>query len=355
MPTFATATEPSTFTPHDSWASTAHKSAGSAADARNAVLSSLHVESSYINKLLSTLQRQVDEWQPRCQPDFTLLYRTMRQLHDFPHDILEPKEDLVYQRLMERDADEAEELADIRDQHKDIHRMSSRLLHQLGDISHGIRTARRDRLRPQLKRFIDTFRQHIDVEENEIFPAAEKHLLDNDWYALRSGISYLESIHFDDKRRTSDAAPQPQAVEPVSSDRSFARYPQSVKRYVADQTERVTASVAMTQLFSAYTLAESIGGMSECVEELRKLGVKQAKAGVNEALNVIMACRDTSDGVANLPGKLLRTARDNFEDIWSETKHIVQKGWQQEQSLNSRVGLLQDIWRAEQPQRLRSH
>ncbi|MGI9293293.1 MAG: hemerythrin domain-containing protein [Pseudomonadales bacterium] len=355
MPSTATAHEQSTSAPHNSWASAADKTPNSASAARAAVMASLHGENSYLNTQLNTVQLQVDRWQPRRKPDYTLLYDTMRQLHDFPHDVVQPKEDLVYRRLMERDAEEAEEFAHIRDQHEQIHDMSSRLLHHLSDISHGVKTARRDRLRPQLQRFVDTFRQHIDVEENEIFPTAEKHLLDNDWYALQSGISYLESVHTDDKLRDTNARTQQPAVQAVSAPQSVAHYPQSVTRYVADQTERVTASFALAQLFSAYTLAESIGGISECVEELTELGAKQAKAGLNESLDEIMACRDTSGGVTSLPGKLLRTTLDNFGNTWSEAKQIVKKSWQQEQSLNSRVGLLQDIWRSDQPLRLRSH
>ncbi|MGI9288699.1 MAG: hemerythrin domain-containing protein [Pseudomonadales bacterium] len=341
MSSLATAQEHSTYAPHDSWASATSHSTNSASTARAAVMSSLHGENSYLNQQLNTVQLQVDRWQPRHKPDYTLLYNTMRQLHDFPHEVLQPKEDLVYLRLMKRDADEAEEFAEVREQHEHIHDMSSRLLHHLSDISHGVKSARRDRLRPQLQRFIDTFRQHIDVEENEIFPTAEKRLSDNDWYALQSGISYLESIHHDDRLAAANDRPQ-----------SPAQAPQSLRHYVADQAERATASVAMAQLFGAYTVAESIGSLSECVEELSELGAKQAKAGFNASLDEIMACRDTSGGVTSLPGKLLRTTLDNIGDTWSEAKQIVQKSWGQEQSLNSRVGLLQDIWRSDQPRRL---
>lgn len=340
----ATAHEHSTYALHDSWTSATSNSTNSASAARDAVMSSLHGENSYLNQQLNTVQLQVDRWQPRHKPDYSLLYNTMQQLHDFPHDVAQPKEDLVYRRLMERDADEAEEFAEVRDQHEHIHDMSSRLLHHLNDISHGVKPARRDRLRPQLQRFIDAFRQHIDLEENEIFPTAEKHLLANDWYALQKGISYLESIHSDDEASATNVIPQPPA----------AQAPQSVTRYVADQTERVTASFAMAQLFGAYTLAEGIGSLSECVEELGELGVRQVKAGFNDSLDDIMACRDTSSGVAGLPGKLLGTTLDNFANSWSEAKQIVKKNWQQEQSLNSRVGLLQDIWRSDQPRRLNS-
>lgn len=344
MPSLATAHKQSSSALHDSRASAGNKSVNSAAAARDAVMSSLHGENSYLNQQLNAVQLQVDHWQPRRKPDYAFLYDTMRQLHDFPHDVVQPKEDLVYQRLMERDADEAQEFADVRDQHQHIHDMSSRLLHHLSDISHGAKTARRDRLRPQLQRFIDAFRQHIDVEEKEVFPTAEKYLLDNDWYALQNGISYLESVHADDKLRAASMS-QAQA----------APAPQSVTHKVADQAERITASFAMAQLFGAYTLAESIGGISECVEELRELGARQAKAGFNDSLDEIMACRDTSNGVANLPGKLWRTTLDNIGDSWSEAKTIVQKSWRQEQPLNSRVGLLQDIWRSDQPRRLSTH
>ncbi len=317
----------------------------SAAAARTAILASLHGENSYRNQQLNTLQLQVDAWQLRRKPDYTLVYNTMRQLHDFPHDVLQPKEGLIYRHLILRDADEAEEFASIRDQHERIHALSNRLLQQLSEISHGVKPARRDRLRPQLQHFIDALRRLIDAEENDVLPTAEKRLQDSDWYALQTGISYLESVNTDDKSAVTQAAYQP-SVHKVATRR------QSVAVSLSYQAERVAASFSMAQLFAVYSLAETIGSFSECAEQLAELGVKQAKTGLSACLDEIMACRDTSSGVAELPGHLLRATLNNVSDTWHEGRQIVKENWQQDPTEKSRTQLLLDVWRSGQPLRL---
>ncbi len=304
----------------------------SAAAVRLSVMTSLYGENSYLSQQLNTLQQQVDAWQPRCQPNYTLIYSTMRQLHDFSHEVLQPKEELMYRQLMQRDADDAEGFANIRDQHQHIRALSNRLLQQLDDISHGGKPARRDRLRPQLQQFIDAFRQHIDAEENEIFPTAEKQLLERDWYALQTGISYLESVNRDVKVSVakSDSPPVEKFAAPARhlAPRSFAK-----------ENERVTASFTLTPLPGAYSLAETIGSLSECAEQLTKLSVRRATAGLNESLDEIMACRDTRDGVAELPVSLLRVTLHNASGTYREARQIVKKYWQRDSSTESRLQL----------------
>ncbi len=317
-----------------------------AAAARIAVLTSLHGENSYLSEQLNTLQHYVDAWQPRLSPDYTSVYNTLRQLHDFPHDVLQPKEDLVYQQLMARDAEDAEEFAVIRNQHDYIYALSNKLLQQLSDISHGEKPARRDRLRPQLQRFIDAFRQHIDAEENEIYPSAEKQLLDCDWYALQTGIGYLESENTNSAPTATETAAQSSASKAVPVHQPLAQHR-------ANRTERVVDSISMLPLLGAYSLAETIGNFNECSQQLTKLGIKQTTAGLNASLDDIMACRDTSGGVAELPGNLLRTALNNVSHSWRQARIIVRRNWRQDASEPSRTRLLRDVLRGEHEQPLR--
>ncbi len=297
-------------------------SPSAAAAARTAVLNSLYGENSYLSQQLNSLQQCIDAWQPRHAPNYILLYNTMRQLHDFPHDVLQPKENLVYQQLMQRDTEDAEAFANIRHQHEHIHALSNRLLKQLSDVSHGVKPARRDRLRPQLQRFIDAFRQHIDAEENKIFPTAEKQLLDSDWYALQTGIGYLESEKdTNDESNVTESVYQPSVARAVAVRQPAAHSP-------ANRTMHAGASFSMLPLFGPYSLAETIGNVSECAQQLTELSVKQTKAGLNASLDEVMACRDTSSGVAELPRILLRTALNNVSDSWREARIIVKRNWQ---------------------------
>lgn len=304
----------------------------SATKARAAVLDSLHGENSYLSQQLNSLQHCVDAWQPRQPPNYTLLYNTMRQLHDYPHDVLQPKEDLVYRQLMRRDADEAEVFASIRQQHEHIQALSKQLLKQLSDVSHGVKPARRDRLRPRLQQFIDAFRRHIDAEENEILPTAEKQLLDSDWYALQTGIGYLESGNTNHEANVKEAAFQPSAERAMVIHQPAAQTP----------TNGSVASFSLLPLIGAYSLAETIGNVSVCARQLTELSVKQTKAGLNASLDEIMACRDTSSGVADLPRNLMNVTLRNMSDTWRDAGKIVKKNWQRYPTKQSSVKLLQD-------------
>ncbi len=304
--------------------------------ARCAVLSSLHDENGYRNKHLDNLQLQIDAWQPRCRLDYSLAYNTLRKLHAFPHDVFQPEEDLVYRQLIQRDTEDAEEFTNIRHQHENILALSNRLLQQLNAISHGGKSARRERLRPQLQHFIDTFRQHINAEENAVFPTAEKWLLDSDWHALQSGSSYLEAVNGNANGTITKVD-----YQTVEQQVSPARH--SLTHAASQQTERVTAGLGMAQLHGAYSLADAFGRLTDCTQQLTELGIKQAKNGLNASLDEIMACRDTSSGIVDLPGNLLRATLHNTSDTWRAAREIVTRTWQPDLAEKSRAKLLHDV------------
>lgn len=117
----------------------------------------------------------------RLKPDFKLFWAMLHYIEMFPEKLHHPREDdFLFTRLRQRTHAADKLLDDLEAQHRGgeerIHALQLALGHYEADVEGALDT---------FAKAVETFSQfnwrHMKVEENELMPLAEQHLLDTDW------------------------------------------------------------------------------------------------------------------------------------------------------------------------------
>lgn len=120
----------------------------------------------------------------RLKPDFELFRAMIEYIDKVPEQVHHPKEDqYLFARLRERSAEALPVIELLEAEHRigdqRIREVEAAMQHyeQLGDA--GFPT-----FRAAVTKYVEAEWKHMNTEEHEIFPLAEKHLTDEDWAVI---------------------------------------------------------------------------------------------------------------------------------------------------------------------------
>lgn len=144
------------------------------------VMESLRREHVAMTKLLDAFERQLNEVERGGQPDYDIVVGVVDYCLAYPDLYHHPKEDLVFERLKQRDAELAEAAGDLLAEHETL----GALTRQLGDAVRKILLEAempRDVVLKLAWDFLGHYRRHIAMEDARFFPAALEVLTPEDW------------------------------------------------------------------------------------------------------------------------------------------------------------------------------
>jgi len=120
-------------------------------------------------------------------------------IQEYPEQIHHPLEDMIYSILLER-AEDVEFVQELITEHTLLEDVTRRLRASLESLSSG--TVSKEDLKRQLSEFLVGQRQHIYIEEVEVYPLVKSVLTREDWKQLQSMAPLLDEPMFG--RRTRD-------------------------------------------------------------------------------------------------------------------------------------------------------
>ena len=163
----------------------------------------LRQEHSNMAALLRVLERQLSEFQSGERPDYDLVRAILDYLLSFPDVCHHPKEDLIFDKLHDRDPFTAERIGDLRNAHDELAARGQKFATGLRAVLEEAEMPRETFIR-LARRFIDLQQQHIDMEESVFFPAVEKTLTTTDWAELNALMARTEDAggRFEQLRKT---------------------------------------------------------------------------------------------------------------------------------------------------------
>ena len=159
------------------------------------VIAALTCDHANIAKILELLESEILAIEVGKTPDYPLLQDIMCYMNQYPDRFHHPKEDLVFEKLVERDPTARAAVNDALDQHISIGlagREFDRLL-RTSDVDsvhvrEGIGTAG--------FAYIRALRQHMLLEEKTLFPMATAALDNRDWKSVDRAIDGIEDPLF---------------------------------------------------------------------------------------------------------------------------------------------------------------
>lgn len=146
-----------------------------------AILQSLGDEHKYQARLLNVLEKQVGLLNQRQTPDYAMMRGVMRYMTQFPDRYHHPKEDLLFEKIVLRDAGARAAVDELLEAHTSIIDKGSRLLQLIDQRLNGAADGDDHVLRKAAHAYIGTLRRHMDIEWLHLFPRALEVLQPEDW------------------------------------------------------------------------------------------------------------------------------------------------------------------------------
>ena len=161
------------------------------------LLDKLHHDHINLSRLLDLLSAQLDALFAGHESDFDLKIELLDYIEHYAEQHHHPTEDIINQAAFSKPAMQEHEALyqRVSREHEALLGMARRFRETLEGIMQG-EVLRRDEVETRGREFIALQRQHIDLEEQEIFPLVSQALSDKEWEKLEQKIPHMDDPVF---------------------------------------------------------------------------------------------------------------------------------------------------------------
>lgn len=159
------------------------------------ILSLLREEHENMAKLLAVLRRQIEEFEEGRTPDYQMIQAILEYSLEYSDLYHHPKEDLVFARLRERMPAVINTVNDLEEDHRKLAARTRRFAEAINNVYEGAELPR-ERVMQMADDFLNASENHMRMEDETIFPIAEKYLTDEDWAAIAAAAADREDPLF---------------------------------------------------------------------------------------------------------------------------------------------------------------
>ena len=151
------------------------------------IMEQLRNDHANVATLLEILEMQIDAVEKEREADFELMHDVMLYMTRYPDWHHHPMEDLVFERMRERDVESEEVVERLLREHVALKEKGASLLDLLARVVDGA-LVERDELSARGRDYALFLRSHMELEDREAFPRAEQALRPEDWTAVETGM-----------------------------------------------------------------------------------------------------------------------------------------------------------------------
>lgn len=147
-------------------------------------------------RLLALLEHQISRVERADRPDYELIKAIADYFADFPASCHHPKEDIIYDRLRQRNPGAAKAMGDLEDEHGAVAVRLDQLMLAIDNVLLEVEVSR-ERFCTVARGFIEDERKHMVMEERYFFPVALEALDDGDWSDIDATLKRTADPLFD--------------------------------------------------------------------------------------------------------------------------------------------------------------
>ena len=155
----------------------------------------LHHEHANMGRILALIRLQLDQLARHAPLDITLLTNSLYYMRKYPSVVHHPKEDLIFERLLQLGAPLEEEIRQLMREHEEIYSLEDQLI-KLALMAADSKENVTARLLELGRLYLLTHSQHMQTEERSIFPMAVRRLKARDWKRIHAQFKHIDDPLF---------------------------------------------------------------------------------------------------------------------------------------------------------------
>lgn len=164
------------------------------------ILDDLREDHRNLARLWDLLGRELKVFKDSGQPDYGLVETILDYCLNYPDLCHHPKEDLIYEKLAERDPAAAKTIGDLKREHEKLASLTWRFSTAVSNVLEDEQLPR-DWFMDIANDFLVFSRNHMQMEEVLFFPAARKSLTAKDWVELEAAIENVNDPLFGEDKQ----------------------------------------------------------------------------------------------------------------------------------------------------------
>jgi hemerythrin-like domain-containing protein len=133
-----------------------------------------------MRRLLDVLHEELERYRHTKQVDFEVLSRLVHYILNFPELRHHPREDLIFRYLKQRDASAVQRTEHILWEHEELAGLTRRLSAAVRNLWQNVEMPRAE-FESLVEKYVESYRRHMDQEEEIYFPLALMSLEPSDW------------------------------------------------------------------------------------------------------------------------------------------------------------------------------
>lgn len=145
----------------------------------------LRAEHHNFQRLMKLFQAELAQFQAGEDADYGLMRDIMQYMVQFSDRFHHPREDLIFERLLQAEPAAAHAVRSILHEHEDMAARATELVAALQQIAADAMYSR-ESLEAMARDYLAELGTHIRKEEAVLFPLAQRHLRAQDWAAIRA-------------------------------------------------------------------------------------------------------------------------------------------------------------------------
>lgn len=153
----------------------------------DSTIEKLHNDHKNIAKLLVLLKIQTEHLQAGEHADYLQIANIIDYFINYPDIYHHPNEELIFDCLKQKDINTADLIDEINSEHRSMALAAIEIQSEVSQIIGDAVFSREDFV-DKLNHYISTYFSHIDKEEGELFPCAEKTMDAEDWQFIHAEI-----------------------------------------------------------------------------------------------------------------------------------------------------------------------
>lgn len=146
----------------------------------NPVISALHNDHYNFSRVIDALYVQVSCIQHQQTPDYSLMLDILDYIRSYPDEVHHPREDVIYAAALRYEGEHRSVIGSLIEEHQELKRLTEEV-HAATTGVFNDETVDRDEYVETVCRFVERQRDHMNVEEGEVFPVLMQLLTEDDW------------------------------------------------------------------------------------------------------------------------------------------------------------------------------
>ncbi len=152
------------------------------------LLTDLHDDHKNFIKLLRFIERQLAHIEHCDVVDLEIILIAMQYMRDYPDAVHHPHENLVFDYFLEHYPDHREVIKRLIKEHKTMPVLTEKIIDMLESAVMETPISR-ETLCQKLHEYINTQKEHMDLEESDVYPLLNNIMQESDWQSIQNKLT----------------------------------------------------------------------------------------------------------------------------------------------------------------------